>query len=55
MSKDHELDRLKSEKQSLFQDKQAARARWHDAKERATLPMMQAKKHGMRVFLPRKL
>lgn len=35
MSKDHELDRLKSEKQSLFQDKQAARARWHDAKERA--------------------
>ncbi len=35
MSRDYELDRLKSEEQSLFQAKQAALARWHDAQERA--------------------
>ena len=35
MSIDYELDRLKSEEQSLFQAKQAAWARWHDAQERA--------------------
>ena len=35
MSRDYELDRLKSEEQSLFQAKQAALARWQDAQERA--------------------
>jgi hypothetical protein len=55
MSKDHELDRLKSEKQSLFQDKQALGLDGMTQKSVLTLPMMQAKKHGMRVFLPRKL
>ncbi len=36
MARDHELDRLKSEEQSLFQAKQAAWQRWQDAKKRAS-------------------
>ncbi len=35
MPRDLELDRLKSEDRLLFQAKQAAWARWHDAQERA--------------------
>lgn len=34
MSRDYELDRLRSEEQSLFQAKQSAWQRWHDAQER---------------------
>lgn len=36
MSRDYELDRLKSEEQSLFQAKQVAWQRWDDAKKRAS-------------------
>lgn len=35
MARDYELDRLKSEEQSLFQAKQTAWQRWMDAKDRA--------------------